>query len=167
MGVMEETHSRAPGGDTGSSKPMDTEVQMASLMAEYMLGHPKMAGAYEKAAGNPAGLGLLAAQTILGVRDKLIEKDLLTNDEIWAADDGVLPRTVDYIKGVIGSMGYDVTDEDSQAIYQSAIQTLSKFDEAGEASKKKTGAPTQQPQGAAGLAAQGPQQSPPPPVPRQ
>lgn len=112
------------------------DADIASTMGEMMLDHPKMGEQLQQALAqkNPEGaLGMIAARTTLGVRDKMLEKGLVSNDKIWAANNGVLYDMVTNLtERVASEFGAEV---DPSAIAKAAVLVMQEYDKSSEQSK--------------------------------
>lgn len=139
----------------------EAERDIASSMATLLLRNPKMQTSLKRMDSGESRVnnnaGLAAAQVVLGVRDKMMQHKLLSNDKIWVAQGGVLDNVLDEVGATLGGS----FDHDSAKAF--ALDVLQKFDEAGKQSKAQgAGGTTAQPPPAAG-AAQGSSALPIPP----
>ena len=112
------------------------EKQIGSNIAAMYVSHPKMSQQLKQAASSPHSekkLGFALSQIITGTRDKMMGKKLLTNDKIWAAQDGVLADTLDRAMSAIFGDNVDMNYRESVA--NEAVKFLQMYDEAGEKAK--------------------------------
>lgn len=147
--TIQQLDSNAVSPEGPSSREVDDRMStmdrdLAEEMAKMLMNNPKMAKSYDqiRLAKNPAGpLAFLLAQSILGVRDKMISKGLLTNDKIWAAENGVIDNLIHAEDGSPWERhGIEVNPFE---LKKYTFDVLSKFDEAGEQSKTNKSKPEQ------------------------
>ena len=142
------------------------DADIASTMGSMMIYHPKMEESVMKAAGHPGAAAALAVQTLLGVREKLIEKDLPFSERIWAAENGVLRDLIDNIAQASAHNGQPMDEEIREQAFAKGVEMLQMYDEAGsESANKPKEAPPQggaagapqpaAPMSAAGMAVKG------------
>ncbi len=80
---------------------------------------------------NPSVAGMMLGQTLIGIREKMIGKDILSDDTIWAEDRGVLDHAVMSLADRLSEHGYDVTPESLANLQKQTATVLQKYDDAG------------------------------------
>jgi hypothetical protein len=136
-----------------SASVQETEAKIGTSIASMMLGGPDNQQMYVQAlqSKNPgAMLGYMAARATISAREKMRAKGALTDDTIWAAEDGVLDNALGEVFSYAKMYsGVDPDDETISQAYQSALTALEKSAEAERAATMK------KPKGVIGAAASG------------
>lgn len=140
-------------------QPQNLDVELGTLMSKKLINSPKASEAIKQAAEDPEIAGMFAAQTVIGVRDKMIQHGLLDNDLAWAKDGGVLDNVILELSSKLEDMGVPMDAKNMKQMWDVAVRTLGTYDKAGEESKKM-GNPAQ-PQGGALMGPENPTGLPP------
>lgn len=125
-------------------QPKNLDVELGTALSKRLLNSDKAKPALEQAAEDPEVAGMFAAQTVIGVRDKMIQHGLLDNDLAWAKDGGVLDNVILELSGKLEDMGVPMDPKNMKQIWDVAVRTLATYDQAGQESKKAGKAPKPQ-----------------------
>lgn len=122
----------------GGKRPVQSlELDIANKMSDMFLNSSKMADQLHQVAADPGSAGMLAAHTVLGVRDQMLKHDVLTGDAIWAADGGVLDNVVMGISKKLADAGMPIDGRAAKQIWDNAVKVLGQYDSAAEQAKQQ------------------------------
>ena len=124
----------APNEEKKQAQNLD--VELGTLMSKKLMNSPKASEAIKQAAEDPEIAGMFAAQTVIGVRDKMIQHGLLDNDLAWAKDGGVLDNVILELSSKLEDMGVPMDPKNMKQMWDVAVRTLGTYDKAGDESKK-------------------------------
>lgn len=137
--MPQEAQATAP-DDGALPEEASIDRDMASAMASLLLSNPKMLQEMQNMAksGQAAGAGgMLAAQVIAGLREKLIQKGPQgeVDDRIWVAEGGVLDDVINEIGMNLVGFGGPESGVDTDIMRESALKFLEQYDASGEEAK--------------------------------
>lgn len=120
----------------------EVEARIGSSIASIMLSGRGSDQLYQKAIGaqNPgAMLGMMAARATVSAREKMKGNGSLTDETIWAAEDGVLDNALGEVFSYAKMYGgVEPDDMMIEQAYKAALTTLAKAGEAEEEAKVNT-----------------------------
>ena len=116
---------------------MDADI--ASTMGTMMISHPKMEQSVTQASQHPGAAAALAVQTVLGIREKFISKDLPFSERIWAAENGVLRGILDDIAEQAAHNGGEFSEDAKEDAYAKGLKMLQMYEDAGNQASTKNG----------------------------
>lgn len=131
---IERDPKEEPEAKDEQASAQEVEARIGSSIASMMLSGKNSGQLYQKAIGaqNPgAMLGVLAARATVAARERMKGNGSLTDETIWAAEDGVLDNALGEVFSYAKMYGgVEPDDAMIEQAYKAALTTLAKAGEA-------------------------------------